>query len=128
MPEGIADSRLTIPFQTVQEIANRMESVPVGHDVDRLFDQVLGSDPVGPFAVQMDVVKVVVREPGSAPALPSEILHDIDPLRQLVVADRAAKERVIGQDRFGVCDAVFHLTFLRRFQKIPHILRRHLRL
>ena len=76
----------------------------------------------------MDVVKVVVREPGTAPSLPSEILHDIDSLRQLVVADCSAKEGIIGQDRFGVCDAVFHLTFLRRFQKIPHVLRRHLRL
>ena len=128
MPEGVADSRLAIPFQTVQEITDRMERVPVGHDVDCFLDQILGSDPVGPFTVQMNVVKVVVSEPGSAPTFPSEILYDIDPLRQLVVADGPAKERVIGQDRFGVCDAVFHLTFLRRFQKIPHILRRHLRL
>lgn len=128
MPEGVADSRLTVPFQTVQEIADRMERVPVGHDVDRFFDQVLGSDPIGPFTVQMDVVEVIIREPGSTPALPSEILHDIDPLRQLVVTDRPAKERIIGQDRFGVCDAVFHLTFLRRFQKLPHIFRTHVRL
>ena len=37
-----------------------MESVPVGHDVDRFLDQILGSDPIGPFAVKMDVVQVVM--------------------------------------------------------------------
>ena len=81
MPEGVADSRLAVPFKAVQEVADRVEPVPVRYDVDRLFDQLLGSDPVGPFTVQMDVVKVIVREglAGASP-VPSKRLYDIDPL------------------------------------------------
>ena len=129
MSEGITDSQSAVPFQTVQEVADRMEPVPVRYDVDRFLDQLLGSDPIGPFAVKMDVVQVVVIQtrPGAS-TVPSEILHDIDPLCQLVVTDRLAEKGIIRQDRFCVCDQVPYLTFLRRFQKIHHGLCRHVRL
>lgn len=106
-----------------------MKPVPVRYDVDRFFDQLLGSDPVDPFAVEMDVVQVVVIQSRTGtPTIPSERFYHIDPLCQLVVTDRPFEKGIIGQDRFCVCDQVPYLTFLRLFQKTHHVLCRHIRL
>lgn len=105
-----------------------MISVPVRHDVRGFIDQGKGTDAISLFAVQMDVLHIVVHQTRAVPSRPADILHDIDPLCQLVKANRAAKERVIGQDRLGVCDTVPCLAFLGRFQKLPHVLDCHVRL
>lgn len=117
MMEGITDSWCAIPFQAVQEIADRVEPVSVRYDVDRFFDQLLGSDAVGFLAVKMDVVHVVVFKPrpGASP-VPSEWLYDIDPLCQFIEAYRPAEQWVIGQDRLRVCNEVPDLPLVRCFQ------------
>lgn len=127
--KGVTDPGNTVPFQAVQEIPDRMVAVPVRNDMKCFFDHLQGTDAVGPFAVKMDVVKVVVREGLAGTAtVPPERLHDIDPLRQLVEPDRSTKQRIIRQDQLRVRDTAFDLTLLGRFQKILHILRRHFRL
>ena len=104
-----------------------MVSVPVRNHVDRFLDGLQGSDPVSPLTVVVDVMQVIVHQSLSVSAFPSHFLHDIDTLCQLVIADRISQERVIGQDRYGVCETAFDLAFLGHFQKLLHILDRHLR-
>ena len=64
-----------------------MVSVPVRHRVDRFLDGLQGSDSVSPLAVVMDVVQVIVHQSLAVTAFPSKILHDVDHLCQLVIAD-----------------------------------------
>ena len=104
-----------------------MVSVPVRNHVNRFLDGLQGSDPVSPLTVVVDVVQVIVHQSFAVAAFPSQILHYIDPLCQLVIADRVTKERIIGQDRYGVCETAFDLAFLGHFQKLLHILDRYLR-
>lgn len=128
MVEGITDSRRAVPFQTVQEIADRMEPVPARYDVDRFFDQLLGSDAVGLLEVKMDVVQVVIFKPRpGTSSVPSVQLYDIDPLRQFIEADCSAEQRIIGQDRLRVCDEVPDLPLVRYLQEIPDRICRHVR-
>ena len=101
--EGIADSRLAVPFQAVQEIPDRMVGVAVRHDADCFLDKHFGSDPIGPVTVQMEVEDIVVCQGRAvAPALPAHRFHHIDPLCQLVIPDTLAEKRIIGQDHFRV--------------------------
>lgn len=117
MPEGETDSFLSVPFQTVQEVPDRMVTVPVRHDMKSFLDQLQGTDAIGPLAVQMDVVKVIVREglAGASP-VPSKRPYNIDPLCQLVEPYRTSQEWIIGQDQFCVRDTALYLTFLGHIQ------------
>ena len=53
VPEGKADPFLTVPFQTVQEVPDRMVAIPVCHDMKRFLNELQGTDTIGPLAVQI---------------------------------------------------------------------------
>ena len=103
MMERIADTLLTIPFQSVQEIPNRMKRILVCDNMHGFFNHLQGTNAIRSVTIQMDVVQIIIGQSISIEVpIPSQRFHDIHPLRQLIVTDRSFEKGITGQDRFYV--------------------------
>ena len=96
MLECKTHSLLTIPYQTIQEVSDRMVAVSVRCDMDRFFDQLHGAEAISPLAVQMDIVDVIVCAGLTiAGTFPSKLLHYIYSLCQLIETDSSFQDRIV---------------------------------
>ena len=121
MMECIPYSRLATPFQTIQEIPDRMVVISVSNDMESFFDYLQLRKAISPRTVKMDIVQIIVGKSIAIFLIPSKILNDIYPLCQFVEADG---KRIIRHHDFCVRDCPLYHTFVGCLQHLPDIVLR----
>ena len=127
MGQGAADALGAVPFQTVQIVTDGVVLVAVSDNGDCFLDFLFAGQRVLIFQIEHQVIQIRIVQ-GRCRLAPPERLHNINALRQDVVADRSFQLRVILKYCQTVSDAVFDSSVIGRVQTSSDCFHGHARL
>ena len=127
MGQGAADALCAVPHVTIQIVTDGVVLVAVSDNGDGFLDFLFVGQSVLIFQIEHEVIQIRVVQ-GRCRLAPPEGFHNINALRQDVVADRSFQLRVILKYRQTVSDAVFDRSVIGRVQTSSDFLHGHIRL
>ena len=127
MGQGAADALGAVPFQTVQIVTDGVVLVTVSDNGDCFLDFLFAGQCVLIFQIEHQIIQVRIVQ-GRCRLAPPERFHNINALRQDIVADRSFQLRVILKYGQTVSYAVFDRSVIGRVQTSSDCFHGHARL